>query len=419
MWLYPMFDINPLLPISFLCFAFVAWQIHANGWVTSPALLAPLQWLVVCISYYSCQALLERISALSALVLVAGISAFTIGAIWGARLKTAFTFAKSIWIPRNFLEYSINALSLLGFMMMMAKALEILPMSGSMPVFGGTDSWYAQLRNILVAEPAAYGLTAYGLSFSFAGSAYLLLAYRRGGNFLNAALSVLIACGFVLLSTGRTFMLLLACILIACSLPRVRKRRLILMSMAPIGGLLLFVLVPMLGGRLSIDTLLPMIKIYILGPLAAFDWAINGGLPATGGGMTFRTPLALLSALGFDFQVIDLIQPWAPTKLAGNVYTVFTPYYRDFGILGVVFFLGLLGLLQGWVFRQAMNGQAVMIVANAVLFYALLMQFFQDQYFSLLSQWVQIVGWMMLFIWLRPLPDALPKEECGIGALRI
>lgn len=413
-----MIEMNPLLLVISCCFVGVVWHIHVYGWTVSPALLAALQWLVVCASYYSLQDSLDRVSLLGAVVLVSGISAFYAGSVSGSKLTCGWGITKSVGISQKNLEWSIVLLALLGLVLMLTKALQNLPLTSTMSIFGGADSWYAQLRNILVAKPAAYGLAAYGLSFSFAASAYLVLAYRRGGSLLCAMLSVLVSFAYVLLSTGRTFMLLLACILIACCLPRERRNRLILMSLAPLGCFLLFVLVPMLGGRLSMDALLPMFKMYFLGPLAAYDWAINGGLPGTGGAMTFRTPLAVLRALGFEYQVPDLIQPWAQTKLTGNVYTVFTPYYRDFGAVGLAVVLGLLGLLHGWVYKQAMNGQALMIVVNAILFYALVMQFFQDQYFSLLSQWGQIVAWMVIFLWLRQLPEALPEENAS-GRLRI
>ena len=64
----------------------------------------------------------------------------------------------------------------------------------------------------------------------------------------------------------------------------------------------------------------------------------------------------------------------------------------------------LLGSLHGWVFRQLKAGLPIIVVANALLFYALLMQFFQDQYFSLMSQWIQILFWTYLFNKLQPLP---------------
>ena len=245
-----MIEINPLFPVIIFCFVGVLWQIHARGWIVSPSLLVTLQWFVVCVFYYSLQDSLDQISLVSSVVLMSGIGAFYAGAFAGCKLSGELGISKSLGVSRKVLEPSILLLSFLGGFLMLAKALQSLPLTSSMSIFGGADSWYAQLRNILVTKPATYGLAAYGLSFSFAGTAYLVLAYRRGGSLMYALLSVLVSFAYVFLSTGRTFMLLLACILIACCLPRERRNRLILMGLAPAGCLLLFVLVPMLGGRL-------------------------------------------------------------------------------------------------------------------------------------------------------------------------
>jgi oligosaccharide repeat unit polymerase len=94
-----------------------------------------------------------------------------------------------------------------------------------------------------------------------------------------------------------------------------------------------------------------------------------------------------------------------------NVYTVFSPYYRDFGVVGVGLFLGVLGALHGWIFRQLKTGMPIIIVANALLFYALIMQFFQDQYFSLMSQWIQLLGWTYVFNKLQPLPSIAEQDR--------
>jgi oligosaccharide repeat unit polymerase len=128
--------------------------------------------------------------------------------------------------------------------------------------------------------------------------------------------------------------------------------------------------------------------------------------------MTFRTPLAVLRFLGAPVEVPEMIQPNVTfASYLINVYTVFSPYYRDFGVVGVGLFLGVLGALHGWIFRQLKTGMPIIIVANALLFYALIMQFFQDQYFSLMSQWIQLLGWTYVFNKLQPLPSIAEQDR--------
>lgn len=66
--------------------------------------------------------------------------------------------------------------------------------------------------------------------------------------------------------------------------------------------------------------------------------------------------------------------------LFANVYTVFNPYYLDFGLTGVVFVMFLFGAGQSWLFWRAMKGAPFYIFLYAISLYPLSMVAFDNTY---------------------------------------
>jgi len=84
-----------------------------------------------------------------------------------------------------------------------------------------------------------------------------------------------------------------------------------------------------------------------------------------------------------------------------NVYTVYQPYIRDFGALGGVSVLFILGFLHAELYRRATvrSPHAIYVLLFALSLFPLAMQVFQDMYFSVLSLWVQYVTYaVVLFV---------------------
>lgn len=395
-----------MLLISLLAFACMAAHLAIQRNPGHPGVVHGAVWLLISLGYAVFQAELDLVKDQSLLVLAIGIVAFSIGIYAGGRPK-GFSLAVQGISSRQFpVPVLIILVSMIGLAAMAAKAIQYVPLEPGMSLFGGVDSWYATLRNDLIARRSgSFGISSYVLNISFAGTAYLILYFRRVHKTPWVWLSIVLSLGFTLLSTGRTFFLLLGCLIIGSAMPVSWRNRKMLFLAAPLLVVIVFVLLPWLGGRLSAASLEYLAKMYSFAPLSAFDYLVNSGSPTTAGSMTFRTPFAVLRALGVPVDVPELIQQYSPTRFPANVYTVFSPYFRDFGMIGVGLFMGILGGVHGRVFRQLKSGIPIIIVANSLLFYALLMQFFQDQYFSLMSQWIQILFWTYVFNTLRPLPQ--------------
>lgn len=400
--------------VAFSCLV-VQWTIQRNPF--HPGIVHGALWLAISMGYLFFQPELNSISMRAIFALALGIVAFSVGIAYGARFsilkgQSPAAIGYTLLIP---LPAIIVIISLIGLVMVVFQAIEyVRPYAnsftrpnGTIVLIGDQYSWYSILRwELILNRKGSLGIGSYVLNFCFAGAAYLILYSRRVRLTHWLWPTLALASAFALVSTGRTFMLLLACIILGAAMPKNSHVKYMVAATAISLGVVAFFLLPWLQGRfiLADRAFVATALSYFLMPMAAFDYLVTAELPATWGGLTFRTPLAVLRALGASVTVPELIQPFVKVPAEINVYTVFSSYYRDFGLIGIVVFMLLLGALHGWVFRHLKTGMPIFIVANALLFYALLMQFFHDQYFSLMSQWIQILVWTYIFNKLQPLP---------------
>lgn len=403
---------NPILWISVLSAVLIVLQLYLSKTrMHSIGIIHSIVWLGVSVAYAIWQADLEVVTENTLWVMVVGIFMFSLGTLLGLRMESSI--AKSLCPEGLFnssylVPYVIVIVSLMGLGAMVYQALELLPLNTSNSLMGD-DSWYARLRPTLVSEKkGSYGLASYVLNFSLVGTAYLAYLCRFGRESKLLWPSVFITLGLCFLTTGRTYLVLFGCLIFVANAPIRRRNQLGMLVSAFIGILV----VTWIAGRINqapTDELLASwqnhAKLYFVAPVAALNYLVDSGQPQTWGANTFRTMFAIMKAVGIEVNVPELVQPYPPVKLSANVYTVFSPYYRDFGFWGVAFFMALLGITHGWVAKQLDHKSFLLTVISGILLYALLMQFFQDQYFSLLSQWGQMIIWAFVFSLFREHPD--------------
>lgn len=398
-----------MIAFSLLCVAIVVLQ-YRDKQLMAPASINAIIWLAVSLTYQIQGDTLDSLRWDAIAVMLLGVATFCLGAIYSERIHFCLPQpSRSKGSSSLFLPALVGVL-MIGLIGNLGRSLEYVRFVDGMNIFGGQNSWYGSLRNTLIADHrGSFGIWSYFLPLSYAALAYLLCDKRQSTK-LYAIVTSLITFSFVFLATGRTFILLFVTILFVVAAYRgwVTKTRAIVLLVPLI--LAVFWVSPMIAGRVSGGGF-NYFMMYFVAPIANFDWGMHGVFACcTYGETTFRTVFAVLAKFGFNVPVVELIQPWAETKLSGNVYTVFMPYYRDFGAVGVVLFLFFFGVLHTWIYRQASLDNPLAIFLNAILFYALVMQFFQDQYFSLLSQWIQMIFWMFVLLWIRPIHNgSLPK----------
>ena len=115
---------------------------------------------------------------------------------------------------------------------------------------------------------------------------------------------------------------------------------------------------------------------------------------------TFRFFVAIGHSLGFAQEPVDTVQRFM--NIYGyntNVYTGLSYYATDFGMWWAYFIEFILGMIYGYLFKRVFRKQTDWIfgiIALSILMYPLINQFFDDRYFSVLSQWIK----QFFFLWI-------------------
>ncbi|MDO2410755.1 O-antigen polymerase [Enterococcus faecium] len=114
---------------------------------------------------------------------------------------------------------------------------------------------------------------------------------------------------------------------------------------------------------------------------------------------TFRFFIAIFDVIFGVNKSSSLVQDFINIgNTSINVYTFYQYYLYDFGPIYALIVQFIIGILHGVSFKNMSMKKPFWIFLYSILIYPLLMQFFQDQYFSIFSTWMQliIVGFLTL-----------------------
>jgi len=142
-------------------------------------------------------------------------------------------------------------------------------------------------------------------------------------------------------------------------------------------------------------TFLDFFAIYVLSPAVAFE-RVQEDLTTQFGSHTFQTVYLFLNRFGGDFEQNIKLQEFVWVPLPTNVYTVFQPFFEDFGYRGVAIFAVVYGFVTGWAYRQLRNGSGFGKCIYAYCVYVLTLQFYQENVMMSIVQVTQFV----FFTWL-------------------
>lgn len=133
------------------------------------------------------------------------------------------------------------------------------------------------------------------------------------------------------------------------------------------------------------------ILFYMFGSFPAFDHFIHSHYELEYGEYTFRFLYAFLEKISStDHAPIKLIQEFVYVPFQTNVYTIYRVYVSDFGPFGAMLIIYFIGLIQTYFYLNISKG-LIYEFLYAIFLYPLCFSFFDDQYFSILSQWIQYV----------------------------
>lgn len=266
---------------------------------------------------------------------------------------------------------------------------------------------YVKLRASMTHEGHGFGLIAYiSIIAHVIASLRFFMPRKNWRDWLYLIAALIASSFFIYISTGRTFALLVICL---CAVPLIISGQSQLRGFIVGLGLtviLFSVITTMTNKGLAVDesfasnieSIRDSIKPYTVAPLLAMSTVFDGNIPHQYGENTFRFFISFLHASNLTTHPpVELIKEYVYVPLATNVYTVYEPYYRDFSVAGM-FIPPFLLVLHWWLYKNArrIGGQWIFYYSASV--YPLVMQFFQDQYFSAISMWIQISFWYWLFI---------------------
>lgn len=134
---------------------------------------------------------------------------------------------------------------------------------------------------------------------------------------------------------------------------------------------------------------------YILSPLSAFSHTEIWNQNWEHAGLTTRFFLNIFKYLGFtDEGGGTLVLPFVYIPLPTNVYSFSYVAIADFGFFFILYFV-VIGIMLGFEFsfgRKRIFHRSL----QAFLYYPIIMSVFSDQFFTIFSQWVQIIFWLLV-----------------------
>ena len=128
-----------------------------------------------------------------------------------------------------------------------------------------------------------------------------------------------------------------------------------------------------------------MIELYLLSPSPAFE-TVKPASSARFGENVFRIIYAIEYKLGFtDKEPIDTLLNFVSVGVGTNTYTILYPFYKDFGVAGIGFFAVFLGLILGYIYNKAEDGDVFFIIIYAFFLTEIIMQYGAEMFFTNLS----------------------------------
>lgn len=380
-----------------------------------PAALQSMLWTFLLGGFWLLAKDFDPVSSATVLFLVMGCFAFTVG--------NAFVCAgHTPWLQPSKLHIDFELPTVVWWL------LRIIPFA-VLPFFtrtaigiaegGPTGVFFVDLRYQLGVEGVGYGLFVLAMWIAYSASGLSLLwflcgpEYHRRTHRLSTYVMVSVSTVYAVLFTGRNWVLFLGMIVIGIIsvLRRVdaRKAGVIIISF----GLVLFTVYAVVAQWTGTDEedsavkfLMETAELYVFGSIPAFDTIVRVGSPYELGVNTFRDFLAALNAMGFQFRLKPIVQEFVFVPGGTNVYTVYQPYYLDWGLAGMLIFQFAAGTLHGYVYRRATLERPTpfAVLFFALLLYPLLMQYSVDAYMIGINRWIIFAGILGLSLFKKRKP---------------
>lgn len=389
-----------------------------KGNMLNPSVFQLIPWIISLGGYIVAKDIFINISLNTIIWIFLGIIFFQIGFI-GSKIFKINCSKKKSDLQINF-KYILNdkaisflvILNLIALILMIIKAVKISDMVNQ-------GNFYTSLRiglGVLDYVTGGYGVLVYFRTLSYVTTNFLLgiyfsKRYESKKIKVNLIISSITSIIMAILATGRGYLLTLILIFVTYLYLNSKnyKKANIFLCISGISFFIIFILYTLVlrswelrGSNLNdiLKYIVNEISLYTSGSLPALDHLINSSYNLSYGENMFRTLNLLLNRLGYDFNIIDLVRVSSPGEYGSNLYTVYDPYIRDFGVSIIPIFQLACGFLNGYIYYKSLSDKknsVIYMFLYAFLISALANQSLGDKYFSLATSWIQYIVLAIVF----------------------
>lgn len=271
----------------------------------------------------------------------------------------------------------------------------------SFALMSGTDSLMYTMRTQLIEKDSGFSLGPIPY-FVFAVYTILFISadarHKLNGWFFALCMVINFLFFFVMMSKLILFIGIFSTLYLFYVHGRVRLRTIALIGI--VFGLvgLLFTQV-----RATADadtdntyTMMEFFGIYLISPIVAFC-AENANSSPVWGYETFRPIYHILESMGLtNVPVFDGDRFFISVPVPTNVYTMMAPLFNDFGYAGIAVCGAIEAAFVSWIYKKAVTGHTLARNMYAYLVAVLALQFFDDQFFSGISNMMQMAFFIFI-----------------------
>jgi oligosaccharide repeat unit polymerase len=126
-------------------------------------------------------------------------------------------------------------------------------------------------------------------------------------------------------------------------------------------------------------------QLYALGGVVAFDSVTAHTVTPDFSGRTYRVLYVVARASGYNVEPPQLMSQYTYTPLPTNVYSIYYPYFADFGPAGVGVLFAVLGLFFTLIYLGARQGEWPLMIGYGMIFSYIVLSSADEYVFSLVS----------------------------------
>ena len=371
----------------------------AGSWLYPPAIFTSY-WATLMLILAFCGSLFHPIGLESILIIFIGGVSLSFGGLLTIvlRIGNRVPSLKNNENTRKRIIAHILKSSLI--MLIAAFPFYLVLIKGISERSGVSDFWVGvRYQTSVVNETDEFGAFKYIMSFT---TFMVLLALSQGDErrrwWRTAALCV-ISAGYLLATMSRTGILNL--IFASLGVISIRSGYVRVRSMVVGLGtaLTLFIIVGMMLGKMNdsstnsndqIASSIESIAVYLVSGIVAFDRFVRGMVYLSPGCRTLRFFSLLANFLGADLTIPPLVMEYTETPSLTNIYTIYLPYYSDFGIVGVAVIFFALGFFISVTYSYAKFGHLPATILYGYTVSSIILSSANDTFFASLSVWIQV-----------------------------